>query len=303
MNEFDIINSNLPSKSKKNGNRIDLKIEKIKELNLFLVSLKADLDYLIKKYIHEIQSIETKIIEIEMKEIRYLDKVFDENILSKRDNKLLSELILKKISAIADWVENSDILFIQEKHLFYFQKYNKQETELEFEEIEPIANPNDIGQNEIVSKSRKIYLELAKKFHPDLSSNAKEELENTHIMQEVTAAYQENDWIKLVNLKSKLLHSEASIKQTDEDLAKILDQNLAAIEHEIELTKQKGNHFFPEHKLFDKDFPKRRLSIDILVRAKHKEMNEFYKQKKKSVHFYNNAAHVSQMIDYYRKFV
>ncbi len=305
MNEPKLIPTHPTLKTKKHGNKIESKIEKINELNLYLQKIKSDLDYLTSKYIQEIQAIEIKLIQIEAKEIMYLDSVFESKSLSNRDNKLLSEIILTKISDIIAWFQSNEIQEIKEKHLNFYQKYKKQESDVEheIEEINPSNEQQTIlhESQEIATGSRKIYLELVKKFHPDLSCNPVQEKTNTDIMQEVTAAYQEKDWIKLINLKSKLLQSEESIRQTDEDLLKILDKNLASLEEEINAIKDKGNQFFPENKLFDKDFPKRRLSIDILLRSRSKELTEILKTKKNNLPAYGKASQVEAMLGYYRK--
>lgn len=305
MNEFNLIPSNPALKTKKHGNKIEAKIEKINELNQILQTLKSDFDYLVTSYVQHIQETQSKLIQIEQKEIIFLDKVFDENVLSKRDTKLLSELILTKANDILEWIDSKEIIHIQEKHFNFSQKYKTTETGSnndieEFQQSKLNQNSSEFD-TELASKSRKIYLELVKKFHPDLSVNSFDEKEKTDIMQEVTAAYQENDWIKLINLKSKLLHSEASIRQTDEDLLKILDKNVLSLETEIDEIRAKGNHFFPENKLFDKEMPKRRVTIDILIRTKSKELAQILKDKKKNLHFYGNANHVSVMLDYFRK--
>jgi hypothetical protein len=85
--------------------------------------------------------------------------------------------------------------------------------------------------------TRQVYMELVKTFHPDQEQDETERVKKTAIMQQITAAYEKDDLLQLLELQMTLLNKEEHILQTmnDDSLRlynKMLGQQVSELERE-----------------------------------------------------------------------
>lgn len=87
--------------------------------------------------------------------------------------------------------------------------------------------------------TRQVYMELVKTFHPDQEQDETERVKKTAIMQQITAAYEKDDLLQLLELQMTLLNREEHILQTmnDDSLRlynKMLAQQVSELEQEYQ---------------------------------------------------------------------
>lgn len=106
-------NSAVLSKLQKQFNTNILKIDSLKNKIAFV---KTEVDQIQVKILSEILPLEQKLIEIQVKEIIYLDALFQQNIFKKRDNETLSEMILERVSEFITRTESPELEEIFTRH-------------------------------------------------------------------------------------------------------------------------------------------------------------------------------------------
>jgi hypothetical protein len=75
-------------------------------------------------------------------------------------------------------------------------------------------------EKKVTKSVREVYMDLVKTFHPDLEKNEEERIRKTAIMQRVTAAYENNDLLTLLQLQMEFERIE------DTHLASLADDRL-----------------------------------------------------------------------------
>ncbi len=119
--------------------------------------------------------------------------------------------------------------------------------------------------------TRQIYLELIKYFHPDRELDENKRLEKTEIMKQITAAYEADDHLKLLELQMTLLltREHAYANFGDQEL-KFFNQQLQQqvrdleFERDSESPEYNGNMFAM---LFDKNPARMHSNIERHIRA------------------------------------
>lgn len=91
-------------------------IQKINNLKKTATTVKTEIDIIQQKLIADIIPIEKKLIEIHAKEVINLDAVYQENSLKKRDNDLLSEIILERLNMVINHLEKEELSDIFARH-------------------------------------------------------------------------------------------------------------------------------------------------------------------------------------------
>ena len=115
------------------------------------------------------------------------------------------------------------------------------------------------AEKKLTQTSKRIYLELVKHFHPDGEQDEAERERKTVLMQEINAAYDNDDFLTLLDLQINLLENKTELlsKTPDESLLyynKILREQLNELKDEaISLNPNRnghpfGNYFRPERK-------------------------------------------------------
>jgi chemotaxis protein histidine kinase CheA len=104
------------------------------------------------------------------------------------------------------------------------------------------------AERKLTQSSKQIYLQLAKAFHPDTAENEEEEKRRTEILQEVNAAYEANDLMKLLEMQITLMEGK------EEQLSKMGDDKLSPYNKilkrqidELEMQLQQLNPQFNGH--------------------------------------------------------
>lgn len=89
--------------------------------------------------------------------------------------------------------------------------------------------------NKITKSVRDVYTDLVKAFHPDLEQDETEKARKTAIMKDITAAYEENDLLKLLQLQLQLERiDQAHLEGLAEDRLKLFNKVLRAQVNELQ---------------------------------------------------------------------
>lgn len=91
-------------------------IQKIDLLKSKITFVKTEIKQIQVKISAEILPLEQKLIEIQVKEIIYLDALFQQNIFKKRDNETLSEMILERAGEYITRKESDELSYIFTRH-------------------------------------------------------------------------------------------------------------------------------------------------------------------------------------------
>jgi hypothetical protein len=81
---------------------------------------------------------------------------------------------------------------------------------------EAAAEKKRLAEAAIQKSAKQIYVELVKNFHPDQEQDEQRKIEKTEIMKQVTAAYNENNHLKLLELQMTLLQGENVFERFDD---------------------------------------------------------------------------------------
>ncbi|MCU0325461.1 MAG: hypothetical protein MUF45_09450 [Spirosomaceae bacterium] len=138
--------------------------------------------------------------------------------------------------------------------------------------------------------AKSIYMRLIKKYHPDLEQNEELKQEKTLIVQSVTKAYQENDFLGLLKLQVELLEEgETDASSLAEDMLarynKILQKQLNEIQTQIMQIKMSSddlmeNFFDSNMKFNEKKFKKYKKEIQDDIINIEDELRDSYKRTK-----------------------
>ncbi len=148
------------------------------------------------------------------------------------------------------------------------QKMAEQQEQQEaknLDDFDPSKQTKTSKQDQLLAQDAKtIYLRLIKKFHPDLEQDEAVKMQKTAVVQEVTKAYKENDFLKLLSLQIEYIdekENEAEFLADDmlKRYNKILTKQLNDIKQEIEFIKYSSQGLFDD--FFDKNgkFSERRF--------------------------------------------
>ncbi len=124
----------------------------------------------------------------------------------------------------------------------------------------------EAAEKEMSKTTKQIYMDLVKNFHPDQEQDEKEILRKTAIMQEVVAAYQEDNFIKLLELQMTLLENRENSfsKLGDKQLkhfTKVLQEQLRTLRDEYQQVSPNPSNN-PYHQLFDEQEWLRKLKVE-----------------------------------------
>ena len=91
-------------------------IQKIDFLKSKIGYVKKEMDQIQVKITSEILPLEKKLIEVQVKEIIYLDALFQQNLFKKRDNDTLSEMIFERTTEFISRTESPELEDIFTRH-------------------------------------------------------------------------------------------------------------------------------------------------------------------------------------------
>lgn len=170
------------------------------------------------------------------------------------------------------------------------EKQEKEEQD-ELDNFDPNATQKQSKEDTLLAQDAKaIYMRLIKKFHPDLEQDELRKLEKTKLVQQVTKAYKDNDFLELLNLQIEHLdEQENEGNALAEDMLKrynkILKKQLDEIQQEIAYIKQSSMGLYED--FFDKNskFSLRRFNtykkdLKKEIESLESEMRDAAKRKK-----------------------
>ena len=137
----------------------------------------------------------------------------------------------------------------------------------------------EAAEKEMSKTTKQIYMDLVKNFHPDQEQDEKEILRKTAIMQEVVAAYQEDNFIKLLELQMTLLENrENSFSKLDDKqlkhFTKVLQDQLRTLREEYQhVSPNPSNN--PYHQLFDAQDWLRKLKVERAAAQLEQQVKQF----------------------------
>ncbi|MFN3488683.1 MAG: hypothetical protein ACK4YV_06100 [Emticicia sp.] len=112
-------------------------IQKINTLKTKIQFVKTELDQIQVKITSEILPLERKLFEVQVKEVIYLDVLFQENIFKKRDNETLSEMILERVSELINRTESPELedIFTRHNNGISFEEANEEANKMASETL------------------------------------------------------------------------------------------------------------------------------------------------------------------------
>ena len=102
------------------------------------------------------------------------------------------------------------------------------------------------AESSVKKTAKKIYIDLIRHFHPDKEPDEQRRLEKTEVMKQITAAYEADDHLRLLELQMSLL-SERDNVFADFDNAQLkyfnqtLQEQVSELEQELFLVSPEGN--------------------------------------------------------------
>ena len=130
-----------------------------------------------------------------------------------------------------------------------------------------------------VSKTTKqIYLDLVKNFHPDTEMDEEKKKWKTEIMQQVTVAYDEDDYIKLLELQMTLLENrENAVEKFDNKQLRhfndALRQQVQELEMQLTMSSPASNPMFTHGHLFNLNGDQMKRNVNRHVKDIESELN------------------------------
>lgn len=112
----------------------------------------------------------------------------------------------------------------------------------------------EAAENAVKKTTRQIYLDLVKNFHPDREPDEALRQEKTRQMQEITAAYEAGDQLRLLELQMTLLsdrdHAFAGFEESYlQHFNKSLHDQLKELEYELHMSQLGGGPVMPGNPL------------------------------------------------------
>lgn len=101
------------------------------------------------------------------------------------------------------------------------------------------------AEQAIKKTAKQIYVDLAKNFHPDREPDETKRLEKTEIMKQITAAYDADDHLKLLELQMNLLSRDNVFADYNDSQLKyfndVLKQQVWDLQNELEMNEPAAN--------------------------------------------------------------
>ncbi len=129
------------------------------------------------------------------------------------------------------------------------------------------------AESAISKTTKQIYMDLVKNFHPDTEQDETKRLWKTEIMQKITLAYGEDDYIQLLELQMTLLEDrDNAVEKFDDKQLRYfndaLKQQVDELEMQLNMNSPTMNPMFPGAELFS-------LNRDQMLRNINKQVKNF----------------------------
>jgi hypothetical protein len=187
---------------------------------------------------------ELKILSVElMKKVK----------LNRRDKNDLGEML--SVATLEDISENVDTMF-EQKGFDGFNSDEPQDTERFTDEFNRQRVNDMFGKFTVKidekeqQQIRKVFLELANRFHPDKATGEQELKLFNDLMQSINGAYQNGDLDELLDIKERFKAYQTSDAATDYDIPVLdaLESQLVKQRHELALLESQLNRLKEELK-------------------------------------------------------
>jgi hypothetical protein len=137
-----------------------------------------------------------------------------------------------------------------------------------------------VAESAISKTTKQIYMDLVKNFHPDTEQDEERKKWKTDIMQQITAAYDEDDYIRLLELQMSLLEDrENALTAFDDKQLKYFNDALKGQMSELTAQLQMGspamNPGFPYGHLFDLNRNRMHYKVDSFLKTRKKQENQY----------------------------
>lgn len=108
------------------------------------------------------------------------------------------------------------------------------------------AEKRKAAEASVKKTAKQIYLELVRSFHPDKEPDEAKRAEKTAVMQQITAAYQADDHLRLLELQMNLLASRDNVFANFDNAQlkyfnQTLQQQVAELQQELYFASPQGN--------------------------------------------------------------
>jgi hypothetical protein len=190
----------------------------------------------------------------------------------------------------------------QEKHKEQAEEWAQKKAEFEASrpktEKQKEKEARQKAAEKAVSKTTKqIYMDLVKNFHPDTEQDEAKRLWKTTIMQQITVAYDEDDYIKLLELQMTLLEDrDNAVEKFDDKELKYfndaLKQQVDELQGQLQMNSPAMNPMFPGADLFS-------LSRDQM----HRNVNSHVRNVQKDMKMYRNTTDLIQTIQGFKHYI
>ncbi len=118
------------------------------------------------------------------------------------------------------------------------EEYAKQKAQEDYERriFEKFHKKPPVAEQKSI---RKVYMELSKKFHPDLAKTKQEETRFNEIMVRINRAYEIGDIAKLLEIRDELKQYSSDTHNTEQDTPSLsfINHEIAKVKHELDLIK------------------------------------------------------------------
>jgi hypothetical protein len=188
------------------------------------------------------------------KELKILSKELMKKVkLNPRDKRDLNEML--SVATLDDISENVDAMF-EEKGFDGFNPNEPQDTEQFTDEFNRQRVNDMFGKFTVKvdekeqQQIRKVFLELANRFHPDKASGEQELKLFNDLMQSINGAYQSGDLDELLDIKERFKAYQTSDASTDYDIPILdaLESQLLKQRNELTLLENQLNRLKEELK-------------------------------------------------------
>ncbi len=276
-----------------------------KQYQKFCSIMKAELEDLIQRSAPK-EKAEFKILFEKYANVSF--EVYEQQQLSQIDGvagDMLEYMFGFDIKGFSEFANDPEKMqaFIQEKMREQQEQQEQQQAAQQARKERIAEKPKTAAQlkkeaaeKEMSKTTKQIYMDLVKNFHPDQEQDEKEILRKTAIMQEVVAAYQEDNFIKLLELQMTLLENrENSLSKLDDKqlkhFTKVLQEQYRVLREEYEAVSPNPSNN-PYYELFAEEEWVRKIKLERAV-ASIKQQTEQYV----------NTIEAIQTIDGLKKFV
>jgi hypothetical protein len=195
---------------------------------------------------------------------------------------------------IKEMIEKGLDTYMRENKDEFQHKISEKREEQEAEEIRNYdpATKQKVGKQDqkLIQDAKAIYIRLVKKYHPDRELDETLKARCTEIVQQVTSAYTNNDFLTLLKLQIEHLEEkEADATFLAEDMLKrynkILQKQLNEIREEIDFMKYSSMGLFDEffdwnHQFSKSKFTRYKKKLKEEITAMEEDIQASYKRKK-----------------------